>query len=239
MNDSLRYMQEDPVHRSYHHDKMTFGLVYAFDENFVLPLSHDEVVHGKGSLIGRMPGDDWQRFANLRAYFAMMFCHPGKKLLFMGAEFAQSREWNHDQSLDWHLLEYAPHAGMQRLVRDLNRVYRDTPALYQRDFDHTGFRWIDFQDNARSIFSWLRFDASGGHVVCIINMTPVVRHDLRIGVPDAGRYVECMNTDSELYGGSNVGNLGALQTDSAPSHGEPHSLTLTLPPLAALILQPE
>jgi len=174
MNDTLSYMGEDSVHRKHHHDKMTFGLVYAFDENFILPLSHDEVVHGKGSLLGRMPGDEWQRFANLRAYYANMFAHPGKKLLFMGSELAQYQEWGHDRSLDWNLLEYPNHAGVQRLVRDLNNIYRDMPALHEVDFSGDGFEWIDWDDRDNSVLSWIRRDRSGGYVICVTNFTPVV-----------------------------------------------------------------
>ena len=239
MNDSLSYMQEDPVHRRYHHDKMTFGLVYAFNENFVLPLSHDEVVHGKRSLLGRMPGDDWQRFANLRAYLASMFCHPGKKLLFMGAELAPFEEWNHDTSLPWHLLDYAPHKGMQSLVADLNRLLRDIPALHELDFSGEGFEWIDWEDCEQSILSWVRRDRNGKFVVCVTNFTPVLRQDFRLGVPAAGRYLERLNSDAGVYGGSNAGNGGGLDTEAVPAHGRDVSLRLTLPPLATLVLQPE
>ncbi|MEM9172077.1 MAG: 1,4-alpha-glucan branching protein GlgB [Pseudomonadota bacterium] len=238
MNDTLSYMGEDPVHRRYHHDKMTFGLVYAFDENFVLPLSHDEVVHGKSSLIGRMPGDDWQRFANLRAYYGFMFAHPGKKLLFMGAEFAQFNEWNHRHSIDWHLIEHAPHRGIQHLVGDLNSLYTGCRALHEQDFEGAGFSWIDWQDRDQSVLSWLRFDSDGGIVVCVTNFTPVVRHEYCIGVPKAGRYRERLNTDASLYGGSNVGNAGEVLASDAPRHGQPATLTLTLPPLSTLILEP-
>jgi len=237
MNDTLSYMSENPVHRKYHHDKMTFGLVYAFTENFVLPLSHDEVVHGKGSLLGRMPGDEWQRFANLRAYFGSMYAHPGKKLLFMGSEIAQYQEWNHDRSLDWHLLEYPLHNGVQKLVRDLNQAYRHTPALFEIDFAGAGFEWIEWSDRDNSILSWVRRDRSGGFVICITNFTPVVRHDFRIGVPETGDYRELINTDSEKYGGTGVHNPH-LVTTSVGQHGRPHSLDLTLPALATLILQP-
>jgi 1,4-alpha-glucan branching enzyme len=238
MNDTLAYMSEDPVHRQYHHDKVTFGLVYAFNENFVLPLSHDEVVHGKRSLLGRMPGDDWQKFANLRCCFTMMYCHPGKKLLFMGAELAQWQEWNHDRSLDWHLLREPLHSGMQTLVRDLNALYRQTPALHQVDFAAEGFEWIDWQDRANSVFSWIRRDRNGNIVVCVANLTPVVRYDYRIGVPRNGAYREILNTDSVLYGGSNSGNSGIIVASNLQSHGRPHSLRLTVPPLATLILVP-
>jgi 1,4-alpha-glucan branching enzyme len=238
MNDTLAYMREDPVHRRYHHDQMTFGLVYAFNENFVLPLSHDEVVHGKRSLLGRMPGDEWQKFANLRAYLAMMYCHPGKKLLFMGAELAQWQEWSHDRSLDWHLLDKQEHRGIQKLVQDLNRLYRHTPPMHEVDFAAAGFDWIDWQDRDSSIFSWIRRDRSGNSVACVANLTPVVRYDYRIGVPQGGRYVELLNTDSTVYGGSNTGNSGIVVAEAQHSHGKPFSLGLTLPPLATLILGP-
>jgi 1,4-alpha-glucan branching enzyme len=238
MNDTLSYMAEDPVHKKFHHDKMTFGLVYAFNENFVLPLSHDEVVHGKRSLLCRMPGDDWQKFANLRAYLAAMFCHPGKKLLFMGAELAQHQEWSHERSLDWHLLDVSAHRGMQKLVRDLNRVYRGTPALYQVDFSPDGFEWIDWQDREHSVFSWLRRDRDGKFVLCVSNFTPVIRYDYRLGTPEGGSYRELVNTDAAEYGGSNKGNAGSIDAERQPSHGRPYSLRLTLPPLATLILQP-
>jgi len=237
MNDTLLYMSEDPLHRKYHHDKMTFGLVYAFTENFVLPLSHDEVVHGKRSILGRMPGDDWQRFANLRAYYGAMFAHPGKKLLFMGNEIAQHKEWNHDQSLDWHLLEHAPHQCIQRLVRDLNAVYRDTPALHEVDFDPRGFEWIDYSDQDSSVLSWIRRDYHGGYVVCVVNLTPIVRKDYRVGVPSGGEFRVLIDTDNPHYGGSGAGP-SAVSADAEGHHGRSHSLCLTLPPLATLILQP-
>jgi 1,4-alpha-glucan branching enzyme len=236
MNDTLTYMSEDPVHRKYHHDKMTFGLVYAFDENFVLPLSHDEVVHGKRSLLGRMPGDDWQRFANLRAYYGFMYGHPGKKLLFMGAEIAQEREWDHDQSLDWHLLEQDRHRGVQNLVRDLNRVYRDTAAMHELDFSNTGFEWIDWQDADSSVLCWIRYAQDGSFVICMSNFTPLVRRGYRIGVPQQGSYTELLNTDAEEYGGSGVGLHADLHTENTPAHGRTQSLQLDLPPLATLIL---
>ncbi|MDJ0708866.1 MAG: 1,4-alpha-glucan branching protein GlgB [Woeseiaceae bacterium] len=237
MHDTLAYIQEDPVHRQYHHDKMTFGLVYAFNENFVLPLSHDEVVHGKRSILGRMPGDDWQRFANLRAYYATMFAHPGKKLLFMGAEFGQSNEWNHDASLDWHLLEFAPHVGVQTLVHDLNATLKSVPALHQVDFADSGFEWIDLEDRANSVFSWLRKDRDGNFVICICNLTPVVRNDYRLGVPRSGAYDVLINTDAAPYGGSDQ-SPGELLAEDIPHHGRNCSLHLSLPPLATLILAP-
>ena len=237
MNDTLLYMSEDPLHRKYHHDKMTFGLVYAFTENFVLPLSHDEVVHGKRSIIGRMPGDDWQQFANLRAYYGFMFAHPGKKLLFMGNDIAQWAEWNHGQSLDWHLLEYDPHQGVQRLVRDLNRVYQHTPALYEVDFEGHGFEWIDYGDRDSSVLSWIRRDRHGGFVVCVVNLTPIVRHDYRVGVPTDGEFQVLVDTDDTCYGGSG-GGARTFTADAIGQHGRSNSLSLTLPPLATLILQP-
>ncbi len=237
MNDTLSYMGEDPVNRKYHHDKMTFGLVYAFNENFILPLSHDEVVHGKQSILSRMPGDDWQKFANLRAYYAFMFAHPGKKLSFMGNEIAQWREWNHDQSLDWHLLEHAPHSGVQRLVADLNRIYRSTPALHEIDFDGAGFEWIDWNDGDNSVLSWVRRDRSGGIVICVANLTPIVRNDFSIGVPFAGDYHVLLNSDDAQYGGSGHGAT-SYSTRAENHHGRPNSLSLSLPPLATLIIQP-
>jgi len=238
MNDSLSYMHEDPVHRRFHHEKMTFSMVYAYSENFVLPLSHDEVVHGKGSLFDRMPGDHWQKLANLRAYYANMFCHPGKKLLFMGSELAQQREWNHDRELDWHLLEQPGHQGAQRLVRDLNTIYSSTPALHEIDFRAEGFEWLDADDKANSVLSWMRRARDGRFVVCVSNFTPVVRHHHHIGVPVGGRYRELLNTDSEIYGGSGVGNLGVTEAVNVRTHGRPASLVLALPPLATLILEP-
>ncbi len=235
MNDTLKYMQEDPVNRRHHHDKMTFGLVYGFSENFVLPLSHDEVVHGKGSILARMPGDEWQRFANLRAYYGYMWGHPGKKLLFMGCEFAQEREWDADGSLDWHLLAQPPHAGVQRLVRDLNAVYRAYPALHQLDCDPRGFEWITHEDRENSVFVFVRKADNGDAVVVLCNFTPVPRHGYRIGVPQPGRYREIINTDAAIYGGSGVGN-GPLHTEAEGAHGRACSLSLTLPPLACLML---
>jgi 1,4-alpha-glucan branching enzyme len=239
MHDTLKYMARDPVHRKHHHGEMTFGLVYAFNENFVLPLSHDEVVHGKGSLIAKMPGDRWQKFANLRAYYGFMFGHPGKKLLFMGGEFAQEREWDHDQSLDWHLLSDGLHEGMQRLVRDLNRFYRATPALYEQDFIPAGFEWIDHQDAEHSVISFVRHGRHGGAMVLVVaNLTPTVRQGFRVGVPRPGEYRERINTDSAHYGGSNVGTpLGAARSEDVPWQGRAQSVMLTLPPLATVFLE--
>ncbi len=237
MNDTLAYMSEDPVHRKYHHDKMTFGLVYAFDENFVLPLSHDEVVHGKRSLLGRMPGDEWQRFANLRAYYGAMFAHPGKKLLFMGAEIAQGSEWAYESSLQWHLLDEPLHVGVQHLVRDLNQIYATTPALFEQDFEHAGFQWLCWNDGDNSVLSWVRRDRNGGHVVCVSNFTPVCRLEYAIGVPSETPYVEVLNTDERRYGGSGVSS-SPRDTQPHPLHDQAHRLTLTLPPLATVILKP-
>ena len=239
MHDTLDYMAKEPVHRKYHHDRLTFGLLYAFHENFILPLSHDEVVHGKGSLLGRMPGDRWQKFANLRAYYGFLYTQPGKKLLFMGGEFAQAREWNHDESLDWHLLDEPMHRGIQNLVRDLNRLYAGTAALYERDCEAEGFSWIDCNDAEASVISYLRRGADPeDFVIVVCNFTPVVRRAYRIGVPRAGIYQEILNTDSTHYGGSDVGNGGAVEARRAGAHGLPASLSLTLPPLGALVLKP-
>lgn len=238
MHDTLRYIGKDPVHRPWHHNDLSFGLLYAFSENFVLPISHDEVVHGKGSLLGRMPGDRWQRFANLRAYLAFMFTHPGKKLLFMGCEFGQEREWNHDSSLDWHLLSDPFHHGVQSLVRDLNAAYRGMPALHRLDCDSQGFEWIDASDHERSVISFLRrAGASDPAVIAVGNFTPVPREHYRIGVPGPGYYAERINTDSAIYGGSNVGNGGGVRAQPVPFHGRSHSIDLTLPPLGTLVLE--
>ncbi|WP_168014640.1 1,4-alpha-glucan branching protein GlgB [Halomonas salinarum] len=238
MNDSLVYMGRDPLYRQYHHDQVTFGLVYAFSERFVLPLSHDEVVHGKGSLLARMPGDEWQQFANLRAYLGLMWGHPGKKLLFMGGELAQRGEWNHNQSLDWYLLEYPGHAGVKALVQDLNRVYRDVPALYRSDCDSEGFEWVQGDNSRQSVFAWLRRSEDGRSLALVVsNMTPEVHYNYRVGVPVEGEYVERINSDSALYGGSNVGNHGGVEAEPEACNGRPFSVALTLPPLATLVLE--
>jgi 1,4-alpha-glucan branching enzyme len=240
MHDLLFYMSRDPVHRKYHQNQLTFGLLYAWHENFILPLSHDEVVHGKGSLHQKMPGDDWQKFANLRCFYAFMYGHPGKKLLFMGGEFGQTREWNHDQNLDWHLLGMGPyHEGLQRLVRELNRLYRSEPALHQVDFDPAGFQWIDCSDSEQSVVSFVRRAKDPAEFVLVVcNFTPVPRHGYRIGVPTPGFYRELLNTDARLYGGGDVGNVGGARAEPVACHGQPHSLVLTLPPLATVILRP-
>jgi 1,4-alpha-glucan branching enzyme len=241
MHDTLTYMSKDPIHRRHHHTNLTFGLLYAWHENFILPLSHDEVVHGKGSLHRKMPGDDWRQFANLRLYYAFMYGHPGKKLLFMGGEFGQTSEWYHEVSLDWHLLEMGPyHRGLQRLVQDLNALYRAQPALHQVDFDPAGFQWIDCNDWEGSVVAFLRRARDPeDFLVLACNFTPVVRHGYRIGVPRGGFYRELLNTDSEIYGGTNVGNAGGVTAEAIPYHGQPYSVQVTAPPLAALVLRPE
>ena len=238
MNDTLTYFNLDSIYRRYHHNQLTFSLWYAFSENFILPLSHDEVVHGKGSLIAKMPGDRWQALANLRSLFAYMWAHPGKQLLFMGAEFAQSREWSHDHSLDWHLLDYDEHQGVQRLVADLNHVYRGTPALWEVDFSDAGFRWIDANDADNNAVSFFRTNEEGDqHLVCACNFSPVPRRNYRLGLPAAGEYHEVLNTDADIYGGGNIGNLGAVVAEERPWHGLDYSCILTLPPLAAIWLR--
>jgi 1,4-alpha-glucan branching enzyme len=227
------------VHRQWHHHLMTFGMVYAFTENFVLPLSHDEVVHGKHSIIGKMPGDEWQRFANLRAYYGFMWGMPGKKLLFMGQEFAQSEEWNAERSLDWHLTQYPLHSGVQSLVRQLNHAYRHTPALHERDCEPEGFQWVVGDDAAQSVYAWLRFGGEGSRrpVLVISNMTPVPREGYRIGLPHGGRWDEILNTDAAEFGGSGIGNMGRIWAEDVPSHGHPHSAAITIPPLATIYLE--
>ena len=238
MHDTLKYLAKDPIHRRFHHNVLTFRSLYAFTENFCLPLSHDEVVHGKGSLIGRMPGDDWQKFANLRTLFAYMYTLPGKKLIFMGGEIAQRAEWSHESSLEWHLLEHAPHRGMQQLVRDLNRLLRAEGALHDLDTDPGGMEWVDANDSDNSVLSYLRKSRDGrGEIVVVCNFTPVPRYDYRIGVPHAGFWKEVLNTDAREYGGSGVGNLGGVRTAPLPFHGRPQSLQLALPPLAVVALR--
>jgi len=240
MHDTLTYFQKDPIHRSYHHHTLTFSLVYAFSENFILPLSHDEVVHGKRSLLDKMPGDRWQKFANLRSLYAYMWAHPGKKLLFMGGELAEWEEWNYDGSLHWNLLEYAEHKGVQSLVRDLNRAYRAEPALWEIDDDPSGFRWLEPNDAANNVVAFARFEAKGERsVVCVLNLSPVPRYEYRVGMPASGRWREALNTDSAYYGGSGVGNLGGVEAEATPWHDQPFSALLTLPPLAAVWLVPD
>jgi 1,4-alpha-glucan branching enzyme len=240
MHDTLRYMQHDPIHRQYHHSNLTFRMIYAFTENFVLPLSHDEVVHGKGSLFGKMPGSDWQRAANLRLLLGYMWTQPGKKLLFMGGEFGQRREWNHDASLDWQLIGEPLHGGVQRWVADLNRLYREEGAAHRRDFESDGFRWIDASDMHASVISYLRNGAADDAPLLVIcNFTPILRTNYRVGVPRIGFWREVLNSDAETYGGGGVGNYGGLETAPIPSHGYHHSLNLTLPPLGMLVMKPE
>ena len=238
MHDTLSFFKENPIHRRFHQEKITFSLSYAFTENFVLPLSHDEVVHGKGSLLTRMPGDRWQQFANLRLYYTFMYGHPGKKLLFMGGEFGQRREWAYDGALDWNQLEDPQHAGVQSLVRDLNRLYKSTPALYEKDCDSSGFEWIDCTDNENGVIAFIRHGKTAEELVVVVcNFTPVVHYQYRIGVPVPGEYSERLNSDSTAYGGSGVGNLGGVTADAIISHGRSCSLSMTLPPLATMIFQ--
>ncbi|MGE5198540.1 MAG: 1,4-alpha-glucan branching protein GlgB [Rhodospirillaceae bacterium] len=238
MHDMLDYMAKDPIFRAFHHDRITFSMLYAFSENFLLPFSHDEVVHGKGSMIRKMPGDDWQRFANLRLLYAFMFGHPGKKLLFMGCEFGQWSEWSHDASLDWDLLADPRHAGLKRLVRDLNTLYRGEASLHQVDFEQSGFEWIDCNDTQRSAVSFLRHGRDRADTLLFVcNFTPVTRPNYRIGVPVAGFWKERLNTDAVLYGGSGQGNMGGVESNPLPVHGRPHSLSITLAPLGVVVFQ--
>jgi 1,4-alpha-glucan branching enzyme len=234
MHDTLEYFNKDPIHRHYHHDQLTFGLLYAFTENFILPFSHDEVVHGKGSLLARMPGDDWQRFANLRLLYTYMLTYPGKKLLFMGCEFGQGTEWNANKELDWYVLDYPLHQGVSKALGDLNRLYAEIPALHRGDFSHEGFEWIDCHDASQSVLSYLR--RSGDEfVVVIFNFTPVPRHNYRIGVPESGTYREIFNSDSTYYGGGNVGNT-PIKAEPKGWMGRPYSINLTIPPLGGIVL---
>ena len=238
MHDVLDYVRYDPVHRRFHHNQLTFGMLYAWSEHFVLPLSHDEVVHGKGSLLGKMPGDEWRRFANLRMLYGFMWAYPGRKLLFMGGEFGQSSEWNHDKSLDWHLLDAGPyHRGVQRLVADLNRLYRAEPALHQQDSEPAGFAWMDCADADQSVVAFCRFARDGGVVLCVANFTPVPRPGYRVGVPRAGYWAEALNTDSAHYAGGNLGNGPGVHAEARPWHGQSHSVTLTIPPLGVLLFR--
>jgi 1,4-alpha-glucan branching enzyme len=237
MHDTLSYMCKDPVYRHYHHDLLTFGLVYAFTENFVLPFSHDEVVHGKRSILDRMPGDAWQKFASLRLLYTFMFTYPGKKLLFQGCEFGQGREWNFAEELDWYLLERPQHQGVQRLVADLNRLYHGEAVLHDLDFTSEGFEWIDCHDSSQSVLSFVRKDRKGETAAtCVFNFTPVPRNDYRIGVPKPGFYREAVNSDAEIYGGSNLGNRGGVQSEALSWMGRAHSVPIALPPLGAVVL---
>jgi 1,4-alpha-glucan branching enzyme len=239
MHDMLDYFSKDPIHRRYHHQNITFSMLYAFTENFVLPVSHDEVVHLKHHLVSKMPGDEWQRFANTRAFLAYMYGHPGRKLLFMGCDFGQTEEWNHDVGLPWHLLQWPVHHKLMIMVKELNRFYRSEPALYEVDDSYAGFEWIDFHDVEGSAISFVRFarDREDFLVFCC-NFTPVPRHHYKIGVPRGGVYREVFNTDADMFGGSNLGNLGETFAAGAPSHGRPASMWITLPPLAVVVFKP-
>ena len=240
MHDTLQYFKLDPIYRRFHQNEITFGIMYAFTENFMLPLSHDEVVHGKGSLLGRMPGDEWQKFGNLRLLLSYMFMHPGTKLLFMGGEFGQSAEWNHDGSLDWHLLQYNVHAGVQKLVRDLNAFYKSQPALYKHQFEHKGFEWIDYSDNNSSVIAFQRNgDNKEEMLIIVCNFTPEARHHYRVGVPYRGTWVEVFSSDDQKYSGSGVTNIGSLMTSPVKFHGRDYSISLTLPPLGVSVLKLE
>jgi 1,4-alpha-glucan branching enzyme len=239
MHDTLEYFTKDPIYRKHHQGSLTFSLWYAFSENFVLPLSHDEVVHGKGSLLQKMPGDQWQKFANLRVLFGYMYTHPGKKLLFMGDEFGQQSEWNHNVSMDWHLLKNENNSGLHKLLSDLNRLYKNEPALYELDFQDTGFKWIDLEDAENSVISYLRRDKSGDeNLVVVCNLTPTPRYNYRVGVPTDGYWKEVLNSDAKEYGGSGQGNTGGVEASPAAFYGKyDHSLSLTLPPLSVLIFK--
>jgi 1,4-alpha-glucan branching enzyme len=237
MNDTLAYVGRQPIHRQYHHNEMTFAMMYAFSENYVLPLSHDEVVHGKGSIVGKVPGGRWQQMATVRALYAFMWAHPGKQLLFMGSEFAQYREWSESRSLDWPSLDASDHRGVYDAVRDLNRVYAETRALWSQDTSSAGFSWIDANDRHGNVFSFLRFGDDGPVIACIANFAPIPHDHYRIGLPEAGRWDEVINTDAESYGGSGVGNLGAVEAEERSWHGLPASTTLRVPPLGAIWLR--
>jgi 1,4-alpha-glucan branching enzyme len=238
MNDTLEYFEKDPIFRKFHHNNLTFSLLYAFSERFMLPISHDEVVHGKKALISKMPGDYWQKFANMRLFFGYQYGHPGKKLLFMGQEFGQWDEWNHDTQLDWKLLDFDAHRQLLTWVRDLNKIYRAEPALFEDDFSWEGFKWVDFEDANRSLLSFERIAVDKeDRLIFICNFTPSVHHHYRLGVSQAGTYMELLNSDAEFYGGSGVGNLGQVNTETVPMHKRDHSLLLSIPPLAVLILK--
>jgi 1,4-alpha-glucan branching enzyme len=237
MHDTLAYYSKEPIYRRFHHNHLTFSLMYAWSENFVLPLSHDEVVHGKGSLVGKMPGDEWQRLANLKCLFAYMWAHPGKQLIFMGGEIAQDREWDHDRSIDWHQLDDAGHLGVQRLVADINKVYKGIPALWELDFSPEGFRWIDANDADNNVISFYRSsETEDKDLVCVANLSPVPRYGFRLGLPRETTYREVLNTDAEPYAGTNVGNMGEVVAEQVPWHGLDQSALLTLPPLGVLWL---
>jgi 1,4-alpha-glucan branching enzyme len=238
MHDTLQYISKDPIYRRHHHHELTFSLVYAWTENFVLPISHDEVVHGKGSLLARMPGDQWQRLANLRAYLGFMWAHPGKQLLFMGCELGQEAEWSHERSIDWEVLADPGHQNVQDLVRELNRVYRERPELWEQDSVPNGFAWIDVNDADHNVFSFIRWSKTGEPLVCLCNFSPVVGEDYRVGLPRAGRWVEILNTDDAAYGGSDVPAIGVVEAEELHWTGQPASARVTLPPLATVWLTP-
>jgi 1,4-alpha-glucan branching enzyme len=235
MNDSLRYIEKEPIHRKFHHGEATFSMLYAYNENFILVLSHDEVVHGKRSMLDKMPGDRWQKFANLRMFYAWMWTHPGKKLLFMGGEIGQWREWSHDRELDWHVLYGEEHRGVQQLIRDLNKLYKSRSALYRRDHSPDGFYWLDPNDWERSVFAYRRASPDGDRCYIAVNATPVPREGYRMGVSEPGFYTELLNTDSALYCGSNAGNKGGVQSQPTPWQGQPFSIQITLPPLGTVV----
>ncbi|HZX48262.1 MAG TPA: 1,4-alpha-glucan branching enzyme, partial [Nitrospirota bacterium] len=240
MHDMLEYMSKEPIHRKYHHNNITFSLLYAFTENFLLPFSHDEVVHGKRAMLSKMPGDMWQKFANLRLLYGYMYAHPGKQLLFMGGEFGQWDEWSHDKSLDWHLLKFIPHRYLQKYVMDLNYLYRSEPALYEVDFSYEGFEWIDFRDTDHSVISFIRKAKDPkDFLVIVCNLTPVPRIGYRLGVPEHCFYKELLNSDSQIYWGSNLGNAGSTHSEEIPWQGRPYSMNIVLPPLSVLIFKPE
>ncbi|MEY4397597.1 MAG: hypothetical protein RLZ53_173, partial [Actinomycetota bacterium] len=238
MNDSLKYIEKDPMYRSHHHGEITFSMLYAYDEKFILPISHDEVVHGKGSLLSKMPGDRWQQLANVRAYLSFMWSHPGKQLLFMGSEFGQLTEWNQEAGLEWWILEQPQHEQLQKLVSDLNRLYLDNPALWQLDHERGGFQWIDGGNSSQSILTFLRYDRKGNPIACVINFSGVPHHDFQLGLPKSGKWNEILNTDSGIYGGSGVGNFGAVNANGEGTHGQLHSATIQVPPLAAVWFKP-
>jgi 1,4-alpha-glucan branching enzyme len=237
MNDTLQYIEKDPIYRKYHQGDLTFSLVYAFTENFKLVISHDEVVHGKGSLINKMPGDDWQKFANTRLFYAYAYAHPGKNLFFMGAEFGQWKEWNDGQSLDWHLLNYEPHRKMLDFVKNLNGVYKENESLWELDFTHEGFEWVDFHDADNSVMSFVRKSKDGEKMLCVFNFTPTPHLGYRIGVPEKGYYEEVINSDAEMFNGSNIGNLGGLHSEEMHSHGRDNSISINIPPLSAVFFK--
>ena len=238
MNDSLRYIEKDPMYRSHHHGELTFSMLYAYDEKFILPISHDEVVHGKGSLLAKMPGDRWQQLANVRAYLGFMWSHPGKQLLFMGSEFGQQSEWNQEQGLEWGILEHEPHQKLRALVRELNRNYNENPALWEQDHVNAGFQWVDGGNSGQNVLTFIRYDKKGNPIACVINFAGTPHFDFRLGLPVAGAWDEILNTDSENFGGSGVGNLGRIETGGEGSHGQPHAATIQVPPLAAVWFRP-